>query len=348
MTLSLSSHLMEQLGFRQIGGNATISAAFHSIHIYEVQGFTVDEEALSSMKGMISGASYEVAVGSSINETCRKLLDDDLADDETAWEKEHRCTPPYVLIHFGPTRPYSCTKGQIDEEKSTITTFDCFIEAREELRAVEAKVLPSLVSSLTCAFGSSDKYVRFRAVAKEVFGVTSNGTVVHDIWFVMNASGYSSTRLSGKDVEATVKQSISLATQINPRVARFFHLALQEDDLLKRFLYFFLSIEIETHAVYSSIDHFAHIASLVNNPSRIRTSTIEYFENQRERCTTLKDRFVWCAFCVWTHLNDSDIDEFRRLKKIRDDIAHGSIAAPPADSVRAAEKLAAKLQRLNP
>jgi hypothetical protein len=46
---------------------------------------------------------------------------------------------------------------------------------------------------------------------------------------------------------------------------------------------------------------------------------------------------------VWKHLNVDDIREFQRLKKIRDDIAHGNIAEPAPGSALAAERLATKL-----
>lgn len=347
MALSLSSQVMESMGFRRIAEGELIVAAFHSLHVYEAQGFTVDQATALSARGAVSGTVYTVAVGSSVNELSRALVADDFAADDVAWAKEHRCTPPYVLVHFGPTAQHSCVSGHIKEEGSSLTTFDSFAAAKVELRSIESRVLPSLVTALTCAFSSLENHVRFRAVSREVFGLTPDGVVLHDVRLEAKASAYVSKKLPTDSLHASVNRTTLLAAAINPKVSRFFHLALEEDDPLKRFLYFFLSIEIETHAVFFSIDHSAHIARLLNSQERVRTASTSFFEGQRERWTTLKDRFIWCALCVWTHVSDSDIDEFKRLKNIRDDIAHGSIAELPAESVRAAEKLAAKLQWLN-
>jgi hypothetical protein len=295
----------------------------------------------------VSGAGYTGALGKRVNALALALSSHDrFTDDEEAWAKEQKCTPPYVLVQFGPSKQHSCTGGHIKDEGPSLTTYDCFSSARDELRANETKVLPSLISALTCRFGSAvDTPVRFRPIDKEFFGLTTGNRVLHDIRFESKISAYASRRLTADQVRIAVQDSTVLAGRINPKVSRFFHLGLEEDDLLKRFLYFFLSIEIETHAAFSAIDHSMHLAGMLRTQPRVGSATTRFFEAQRERWTTLKDRFVWCALCVWTHLADSDVDEFIRLKKTRDEIAHGRIAAPPAESVAAAERLAATLLR---
>jgi hypothetical protein len=45
--------------------------------------------------------------------------------------------------------------------------------------------------------------------------------------------------VSAGELRAGVDRAEALAASINPRVAKFFHLAIEEGDLLKRFLYFF-------------------------------------------------------------------------------------------------------------
>jgi hypothetical protein len=347
MAAAWSSYAKESMGFRRIAEGEQIVAAFHSLHVYEVQGFTVNDHTLVSTRAEVSGAACSIAVGSSVNELAKALVADNFADDEEAWAKEHRCTPPYVVVHFGPTVQHSCAEGHVKEEQSGLATFDAFPLAKEELRSIENKVLPSLITALNCVFSSPESHARFRAVDRTVFGLTPEGATLHDLRFEFKASGYVSRALATDALEAAIGRTTSLAAAINPKVSRFFHLALEEDDLLKRFLYFFLSIEIETHATFSALDHSAHIAKMLDGQERLRATSIAFFEGQRERWTTLRARFIWCALCAWTHVTALDIDEFIRLKKIRDDIAHGSIAAPPAESVGAVERLAAKLQWLN-
>jgi hypothetical protein len=84
----------------------------------------------------------------------------------------------------------------------------------------------------------------------------------------------------------------------------------------------------------------------VKQEDRIRATSTSFFEAQRERWKNILDRFVWCTHCVWTTITDADVSKFKRIKRIRDKIAHGVMAAPPAEAVRLAEELALKLQRL--
>jgi len=198
---------------------------------------------------------------------------------------------------------------------------------------------------LSYAFNASEHAVKFRFLSREVFGRTPRGRLVRDIRLDLHASGYGASAVASEELTSLLDRASKLADRVNPKVSRFFHLALAEEDALKKFLYFFLAIEIETHATFASIDHSAKLRAMVLPESRLQQASQDFFNSQRERWIALKDRFVWCALCVWTNLTDDDIEQFKRLKKIRDDIAHGSIAAPPEMAVVSAQKLAEKLHQ---
>jgi hypothetical protein len=347
MTISFSPQLGQRRGYRKFFETEPIVASFHSLNIYAVQGIKLDEATVVRISGSLSGTAYAFAVGNSVNALTQELLGDDLAEDEVAWAEVHRCTPPYAVIHIGPTSPRTCVHGHVKEEDGSITTLDSFAEATTELRSLEDRALPLLVTSLYSAFSLENHPVRLRRVRREAFGITPDGVVVHDEDFPFKMSLVASRMVSAGELRAGVERVEALATSIKPEVARFFHLAIEEGDLLKRFLYFFLSIEIETHKTFQSVDHSAYIARLLKHEDRIPSTMTSFLEvQQRERWTNLQDRFVWCAYCVWTAITDADVSEFKRIKKIRDKIAHGTMAVPPAESVRVAEELASKLQRL--
>lgn len=334
---------MKRMGFRQLVLGEVISGVLHSLHVYEVRGFTLNESALAPQEGNISGIAYSLAVGSSVNEVCRRLVGDDFTDDEAAWQKEHNCTPPYLIIYFGPTHEYRGCGNLVKDDEQTITTYESFSEARMELRAWEHCVLAPLLTALACGFETHDKPVKFLPTDRAVFGLSVDGRTIDDIAFFGSASGYGSTHLDAAQIQERLASARTIAANMNPKVARFSHLALLEDDTLKKFLYWFLAIEIQTHATFAAINHAENMSKLVVAPPRAAVTTQSFFDGQRQRWTTLKDRFVWCVLCVWTHLSDSDVDEFRRLKGIRDQIAHGSITVPSAESVVAAQRLATKL-----
>ena len=344
MAISLSTTLLEGMGFRSLSTAESISAKFHALHVYEIQGFIVDEATLPACIGAIAGRAYQLAVGASVNAVCRTLVNDDLADSEQEWQKEHKCTPPYLVVHLGPTEEHSFAGTHAKMDEPTISTHDGFPQARAELHAWAQEVLPSLLTGLASSYSLHDQPVKFVPTDRAFYGITNDDRTVLDTRVSLSAYGYGSTRVSAEQTAERLASAMAIASEMKQKVARFFHLALHEDDPLKRFLYFFLAIEIETHATFSTIDHERQFSSLVLPPARAAVTTQDFFDAQRKKWTNLKDRFVWCVICAWPHLSDSDAEEFKRLKTIRDEIAHGSLASPPADAVRAVEKLAAKLQ----
>lgn len=341
--MPLSSYAIEQMGFRRRLPEESIAAEFHSLVVYEVQGINLENDVLE-IDGAVGDAPYKLALASSINAACRKLLSDDLSDDEDQWKAEHKCTPPFILIHIGPTTRHSMTGDYLKVEPSSTVTYEGFIPARIELRGLETAILPSVMSALTCAFSTFENSVKFRKLTRQVFGRTPERGILHDFGIEFSGSAYVSRRISSQDAAKYLKRTQALASTISPKVSRFFHLALEEDDRLKRFLYFFLTIERQTHSVFASVDHSNHIARIVQTPERARAASLDFFERQLERSTPLRERFIWCTLSVWTHLSDADVETFTRLKKVRDEIAHGKLAAPPYDDVVAVERLATKLQ----
>src|ERR1700730_1321152 len=209
-----------------------------------------------------------------------------------------------------------------------MSTHARFPGARAKLKAAGDKVLPPLLSALACSFSYDDQPVRFLPTDRTVFGITPDSRTVLDFRLDGSASVYVSSKLEPTQIEGRLAAGVNIASAMDPKVARFFQLALDEHDPLKKFLYFFLAIEIETHATFAKIDHATNLSVLITAPDRVAVSTQDFFDGQRQRWTNLRDRFVWCVLCVWTHLCDADVEEFSRLKKIRDCIAHGSIATP--------------------
>lgn len=343
MSISVSDHVLEAMGLSLLPQGQRPAAEFHALHVYAVRGFTLDAKSLGMISGTVAGESYTLSVGCSVNALCRQLVQDDYADSEEDWQKEHKCNPPYLLVHLGPTGRHESTGSHAKEEGRTITTYDSFPAARDELKVAGDKVLPPLLSALACSFSSQNQSVRFLPTDRTFFGITPDNRTILDFRLGASGTAYVSSRLESTQIKDRLAAGVSIASAMNQKVARFFQLALDEEDPLKKFLYFFLAIEIETHATFAKIDHATSLSRLVVAPSRVASAAQDFFDGQRQRLTNLRDRFVWCVLCVWTHLSDADVEEFKRLKTVRDDIAHGSIATPPYSAVAGAEKLAAKL-----
>jgi hypothetical protein len=342
--MGLTHYALEVLGYRRRREDESVSAAFSSVHAYEVQGVSPSPGLLIEANGTIGGIDYRLAFSESLNAAALRVASDNFADDEPAWAKEHRCSPPYLLIHIGPTPTHTMTGDFLKDESFGLQTYDAFIPARRELREMEGKVVPTLLSALACTFGTLRNPVRFRELERAVVGKTADGKTVFDFGLEFRAELRVGQVVPAPDLQDLMRRATELATRINPKIAHFYYLALKEDDPLKRFLHLFLTIERQTHAVFNTTDHRSHMDRLVRAPERLHATGASFFGKQHERWTSLQDRFIWCALTIWTHLTDDDVDSFVKVKKVRHQLAHGEIVAPSAEAVMLVERVAAKLQ----
>jgi hypothetical protein len=143
-----------------------------------------------------------------------------------------------LIVHFGPTQEHQFAGTHVKLDGPTIRTYNGFTSAREELRVWREDVLPSLLAGLATSFSTCEHAVKFLEAERAFYGVTSDSQTVLDFQDSGWASGYVSSRLSADEAVERVGSAMSIAAGIRPKVARFFHLGLNEDDPLKRFLIF--------------------------------------------------------------------------------------------------------------
>jgi|CXWL01.1.fsa_nt_gi hypothetical protein len=340
----LSTSTIEAMGFAPMRDGEVVEASFYSLHAFEVRGFTTEDGGVITDTGDVSGTKYRIAIGPSINAACRALLGDDFIDDEAAWAREHNCTPPYVLLLFGPTQSHKAQDGHTRTEGKVLVTYDLFTAAKDDITRLENTALPSIEMALACVLASRGHKVELVPVDRTVFGISPEGTTVQDLRVTGSGRAYVSQQLSQAEVQEIVTGSSALAAALDTRVARFFQLGMRDTDRLKSFLYYFLAVEIETHRTFKNFTPLQHLANTAAINGRVTVSVQQLLEN-RDNWTALADRFVWCVASTWVHLGDQDIEEFKRLKRIRNGIAHGDIASPDAADVVAIEALAKKVHQ---
>lgn len=344
MTVTFSDKVMEAMGFRPFADDETIVASFSSIIVYEARGVALEPGTTPVAAGTVAEVNYRVAVSLSLNDGCLALLGDSFTEGEEEWKKDNKCVGPFVLVQLGPTGEHTCGAGRIKtEDDGSVTTYDSFPGVRGEIAALEATALPAVLSALTCVLNEESRYVALRKITRATAGRTTTGQVLHDIRMELRGTAYTSYQLPQDALANKLEQAVNLAPILNPKASRFFALGLGEDDELRKFLYFFLALEVETHAVFGRIDHSVSLRKLLNSGAPLGQSTVLLLQRQVDQLKNLHDRFVWCAASVWTNLHDDDIAQFKRLKQARDDIAHGSSSEPPAGFARLAEQLAHKL-----
>jgi hypothetical protein len=342
MAVTFSDEVMKAMGFRLFAAGETVRARFVHVAVFAIEGITVasTEIATATVKGHVC----KLAIAPKVNAACQSLLSDDYAPDESEWEREHKCSGPYVLVAVGPTDEFEANAGQIKEEADgSFTTYDCFPTAKALLREVANEVVPELLTALACNFFIPGRHFGVRPVDVATSGTTLEGRTVHDLRISMSAHAFASTAATAEAVQAGLVGLVSQVPELDVKVARFFKLAMFEEDDLKKFLYFFLALEVKTHAVFGAVDHPGSIRFLVPPGSRAGQSVAALLQRHTDNMKNLRDRFVWCSLCAWTSVTDDDVTEFKRLKDIRDAIAHGSIDAPQRADVVSLQALTIKV-----
>ena len=141
------------------------------------------------------------------------------------------------------------------------------------------------------------------------------------------------------DAKMQLESASRLSARLKPRAARLFFLGVEEDDLLKKFLYLFMVIEIVTQTAYKALDHDGHVRSIMQGlPPRLGPE--ESLKKAQRTSEHLGERFAWCRLRNWSTLTDADVAEFGRLKKLRDQILHGQDLMPTHADAETALKLA--------
>lgn len=342
--MQFSNDVMEAMGFREFVEAGAITAAFSSITVYEARGIAVAIGITEISKGIVAGVEYRLAVGASVNDACHALVADEFVDDEDKWKKENSTQGPFVLVLLGPTQEHHCSSGRINNnEAGSVITYECFPGVRAELAQLESKALAPIVAGLTCVLNEDGRYVALRKLTRSSAGRTTSGQVVHDIWLEFRMEMSTSYNLTNSQLTEKLVQAKNLTETLNPNASRLFALGLAEGDQLKRFLFFFLSLEVQTQAAFGQIDHAAALAKILDGSANRLQSATSLLVAQVENLKDLKDKFIWCANCVWVTIGDADIAQFKALKAARDKIAHSSAAEPPLGFARKAELLAHKV-----
>jgi hypothetical protein len=338
----ISTAALDAIGFRD---GLAVEATFHSVNVYFLQGIQCSQATLEHAAGTTrSGINYQLAIGFSVNDASKRLFGDTLVDDELKWAEQHACTGPYLLVEVEASPAKRV--GRVKDEGASITTYNMFSSEKMALSAMEDDVLPQAVSAVSDLLRAAGNQCAARHVVREVFGLTSDSRrPVHDIRFSMSGTLSVSRIVNEETIRYALKEAPMLAPRLDPNVAKFLHLGTDEADPLRKFLFFFLAVEIETHRTFADIDHATKVACVLDASLHNNEIATVFLQAQPERLKTLKDRFIWCAMFAWPGMTTVDLGEFAQLKSVRDKLSHGEITAPPSSAVASIEALALKLQR---
>jgi len=341
--MRFTEQAIRAMGFTEPIAKSSVTACFMSVTVYDIRGVNLPDALADARKSQVEGVNYRVALSKSVNAACQRLVGDDFTDEEDEWRRQVRAGGPFALIAVGPTDFIDCDSGWMQRlPNGSIHTHDCFPTVGETLKSLELRALPPIVTSLTIALSETDRPVLLRKLSRESVGRTPGGTTVVDSRLEMHAEMFVSRSVTQNRVVDMLDACVDSAPKLHRRAAYYFSLGLAETDKLKKFLYFFLSIEVSTHAVFKRYTKPDPLRGRVlrSGTDELRQSTAKLIARDIAAWRNLSDRFVWCATVAWPTLTEDDIETFKELKGARDAIAHGESSEPPAGFARKAELLA--------
>jgi hypothetical protein len=101
MAIRFSHEVIKSMGFSPVSTTEPIIASFHSLHVYAVQGLTLEGTLATVSRGALNGTAYSVGLCTSLNSLAQELINDNLADDEPSWAQEHPGWPDFVFAFHG-------------------------------------------------------------------------------------------------------------------------------------------------------------------------------------------------------------------------------------------------------
>lgn len=333
--LNLSTALIEAMGYSKHPPDDVLKVKFGILKIYALQGIVFENNDEVMQSNIFVFDTCKVVVSQFINEASKLLLGDALTDNEEEWLLEKKAKPPFVVLYFNDDTEHVLSGGFRQKEGENIITYDAFPNGNMGIANWEKSTLPNIVTALTVHFSTSDRFVKLVPIDTRIFGETDNNQTLFNLKFTVNGYGYASTSKKIDEINSSLQDSVNLFSNLNEKLSRHIFMALGESDRLKQFLYFFLFIETYTNRQYV----------LLNTKQKKPYKTLENQNKIKEEGGELFCKFRCCKISVWKHLNDEDIESFKEMKKIRNDISHGEDIEESKLPVEKIQRLALKLLR---
>jgi hypothetical protein len=240
------------MGFQPISPDEPICARFSSLEIFRLSGVVPKPEQKVDVTHELRGVPIRIRIAQELLDVLPAVLAW-TRQEANDFEKEKNCQGPYASILIGPVaESHSEAKGWFKEEQGELRTFEAFLNAREEIRGRSRELTPQLYTVLAGAVSDGQYVGALKPIDLQLFGETQTGQIVRDTHFLFSGEGSVSNFDHTQILQGKLERAISSAESTDPVAAMYFHAACQEADALKRFLFFFLSLEQQLKVMYQA------------------------------------------------------------------------------------------------
>jgi hypothetical protein len=337
----LTSSQFEELGCSLLDPSVDLSGKFYTVNLYSIRGLSAPDEVIVANGRIHGNSQVTFGIGKRCNELANRITGADLVKDEDQWYADDRHRPPFLLLQIGPSKRYRAECGYYKNvDGQIIYERKMFSHAHREAQSDAEKLTPKLLCTIAhCISPSKELYLDHLKTV--YFGKTDSDEALVELpqpQFLIE----STIGMKSEDLQKALDTAVSFANSVNTQSAYLFSLGIEERDVVKRFLFFFLTIESEVSRGFKSLSSSA-FADAFGSPLEPSAADLVH-DVVTKRQNDLLVKFLWCMKTEFPQLSFDDLNRFIALKKIRDGIAHGSFKQlPNQDEAERAYRLATRI-----
>jgi hypothetical protein len=338
---------LEMMGFTTVVPKDDLTARFHSVVVFKIQGLQIADLLCEHRSQSLSGVECEIALVNAVHVGLERVIGADWGKLDLNIPEFPDDNCPFGVVGMCFSEYVGCDEGRRNDRFTDLLYLNkCFSSHLKQVRSASERVLPQVIAGLVAALSDASAHIGIGETFELNYGRTIDGQFVIDIDPEFKFSAHTVRRVEVSKINTRLDAALAYMRRLRPKSTRLFLNALTEKDDLKRFLYFFFSIEVEINDKFKSINPEVVLNSLLSASvpgSSAEAAASVLARDIEKRLSTLSDKFIWCANSVWPHIDSESIDRFKRLKKLRDDISHGNIVELPFGAAVEAETLARKI-----
>jgi hypothetical protein len=340
-----TSSQLEELGFSLLDPSVGLSGSFYTVNLYAIRGLSAPDEVIVSNGGIQGNSKVRFGIGRRCNELANRMIGLDFVDDEDQWSADDRHRPPFLLLQIRSSKSYRAESGYCKNDDGQIVyERKMFAHAHREVQAEAEKLTHKALGAIAlCISPSAEIYLDH--LKKVYFGMAESGEVLKQLpsfqlLFELTKG------VKGEDLQNALDTAASLTHSNKSRSTYLLGLGLEERDVVKRFLFFFLAIESEVSRVFKSLSSPAFVGAF-GSPLEQPSADLVH-DVVKSRNNDLLVKFLWCMKTELPQLSFDDLRAFKELKTIRDGVAHGSFEKLPGqEEADKAYKLATRVLASN-
>ncbi len=332
----------EKCGFSLLSSAECLSGAFSSLFVYGVRGLLPPDKPVISHRNLPGIAKVDFGIGNSYNDLSTKIAGNKV-DETDELLANGSSNLSFLLILITKEVTFAAQEGFYKKQDSQILfQRRMFESALIDIEQTSLAILPSILKTVTVEVGRAED-LYFTQRKSFYFGRTDCGKMLLPFPTV-HCAIETISGMSNENLQEALDTSARNLTHEEHESTFFFGYGLTEVDPVKRFLFFYVSIEKKIDETFKVLQGRPEARAILSDLLDEEEARILWRLLRHPGRNDIQSKFVLCMNEALTHLTSEDLASFVHLHKTRTGMAHGKSRRPPsADEARSAYMLASKM-----